>query len=88
MCDVCVCLTHSTLENYAKWQLIKRYLTYLSSDFVSAVVTFTQAVTGEGWRQRYQTCISVVQQAMPIALARPFTDYILPEGTKVGTCWS
>lgn len=72
----------STLENYAKWQLIISYIPKLSSHFVSTVDTFLLNTTGQGSRQRYQTCLSVVQQIMPIALARPFTDYILPPGTK------
>lgn len=28
-------------------------------------------------------CINFVQEAMPIALARPFTEQVLPNGTKV-----
>jgi endothelin-converting enzyme len=72
----------STLENYAKWHLIITYLPALSSDFLTALDTFLLATTGEGSRQRYQTCLSIVQEIMPIALARPFTDFILPRGTK------
>ena len=79
----CDCGLHSTLENYAKWQLILSYIPTLSSDFVSAFDSFSLATTGQGLRQRYQTCLSVVEAVMPIALARPFTDYILPPGTKV-----
>ncbi len=39
--------------------------------------------TGLGEQQRYKTCIGVVQDLLPIALARPYSKYVLPEGTKV-----
>jgi endothelin-converting enzyme len=80
--DVFAAANESTLESYAKWQLIGRYLPRLDSDFLSLVDTFNEATTGQGSRQRYQTCISVTQNIMPLALARPYTDYLLPNGTK------
>lgn len=42
-----------------------------------------QAVSGSGGKERYQECIGLAQTILPIALARPYTDFILPEGTKV-----
>ena len=37
----------SVLENYAKWQLVLRYLPYLSEDFSNAYSAFTLATTGK-----------------------------------------
>lgn len=80
------CVLHSTLENYAKWQFILSFIPALSSDFLSAIDSFLLNTTGHGLRQHNQTCVSAVQTIMPIALARPFTDEILPPGTKVHVC--
>ena len=41
----------------------------------------TSAGRGEG--ERYETCVNVVQEALPIALARPYSQFVLPPGTKV-----
>ena len=39
--------------------------------------------TGRGEGERYETCVNVVQDALPIALARPYSKFVLPPGTKV-----
>ena len=74
---------YRTLENYAKWHLITSYLKYLDESFLAALDDFLKAVYGTGQQERYQTCIDYVQRLMPIALSRPFTDYVLPDGSKV-----
>lgn len=71
-----------SLENYAKWQLVKQYLPYLSEDFAKAYSTFTLATQGRGEGERFETCVNVVQEALPIALARPYSQFVLPPGTK------
>ena len=38
---------------------------------------------GRGEGERYETCVNVVQDALPIALARPYSKFVLPPGTKV-----
>ena len=43
---------------------------------------FTEAVYGSGLRPRNETCLSVVQEVMPIALARPYTEFVLPGAMK------
>ena len=35
---------------------------------------------------RTDTCISLVQSTLPIALARPFVEQYVPRGTKVQSC--
>ncbi|XP_064384785.1 endothelin-converting enzyme homolog isoform X2 [Halichondria panicea] len=72
----------SVLENYAKWQLIRSYIPYLSDNFVNVYYAFTKTTQGSGEQQRYKTCIGVVQDLLPIALARPYSKYVLPQGTK------
>ena len=76
--------THlSTLENYAKWQLIQGFLPYLGENFTTPMYKFTQVTQGSGQKERYKTCISTVQSVLPIALARPYTEFVLMNGTKV-----
>ena len=71
-----------TLRNYVMWQYIKEYVPFLSQDFLDEYYKFTQAVYGVGQRDRNETCLALVQGALPIALARPYTEYVLPGGTK------
>ena len=40
-------------------------------------------VAGRGEGERYEICVNVVQDALPIALARPYSKIVLPPGTKV-----
>lgn len=72
----------SVHENYAKWQLVMSYLPYLSEEFTSALDKFNDEVSGSGGGQRYKECIEVAQDIMPIALAKSYTDFVLPNGTK------
>ena len=46
----------------------------MGQDFLNAYYTFYGAVTGGGERQRYLTCIELVQNSLPMAVARPFVD--------------
>ena len=73
---------NATLLDYVVWQLINGYVQFLSQDFLGVYHNFTLAVYGSGLRSRNETCLSLVQSAMPIALARPYTEYILPGGMK------
>ena len=73
---------NQTLVDYVAWQLIQGYVQYLSKDFLSAYHNFTLAVYGSGSHSRNETCLAMVQSAMAIALARPYTEYVLPGGMK------
>ena len=73
---------HNTVQNYVMWHYVHSYISYLSQDFLQVYHKFTQTVYGSGERNRNETCLAIVQRAMPIALARPYTEYILPGGTK------
>ena len=75
--------TPSTLENYAMWQLIYQYIPYLDQRFLGAYAVYSGVVGLSVQPQRYTTCIGVAQDIMPMALARPYTDFVLPAGTKV-----
>lgn len=46
---------------------------------------FTVTPAGRGEGERFETCVNVVQEALPIALARPYSQFVLPPGTKVNT---
>ena len=75
----------STLENYALWQLVYQYLPYLDQRFLTAYTDYSAVVGLSVQPQRYTTCIGVAQTIMPMALARPYADYVLPTGTKVSS---
>ena len=62
------------LKNYAKWSLVKHYINLMGRDFLDAYYTFTSAVTGNGEKQRYLSCVELVQSSLPMAVARPFVD--------------
>ena len=72
----------STLENYFKWQLARSYVPDLGNDFLSLYYQFHKLVSGEGQQERYLTCIGDIEWVAPMPLARLFTNYILPPGTK------
>ena len=44
---------------------------------------FSKVTSGDGEKDRYKFCISLVQDAMPIALALPYTNVLIPKETKV-----
>ena len=68
------CMYYNTnFTNYS--QLLSVYLTKL--------YMYTVLILGRGDGERYVTCIKVVQEVLPIALARPYSRYVLPPGTKV-----
>ena len=82
MSQVCTCMGVHTcimvctfrLKNYAKWSLVKHYINLMGRDFLNAYYTFTSAVTGNGEKQRYLSCVELVQNSLPMAVARPFVD--------------
>lgn len=80
--DVLAQTDNVTVRDYVMWHYIRGFIPYLSQDFLQVYYNFTRVVTGSGEIDRNQTCLAIVQQAMPIALARPYTEYVLPSGTK------
>ena len=77
------------LNNYFEPDMTQLYVSieaivcHIHLYFVPVHVTI-----GRGDGERYETCIKVVQEAFPIALARPYSKHVLPPGTKVSgfTC--
>ena len=61
---------------------IRGYVPFLSQDFLTVYHKFTEAVYGSGLRPRNETCLSVVQEVMPIASARPYTEFVLPDAMR------
>ena len=74
---------NSVLENYAKWQLVLPYLSLLDSSFRTASFAFRRVTGGDGEKDRYKLCVSLVQEVMPTALALPYTNVLIPKETKV-----
>ena len=58
------------------------YIPYMGSDFLEAYYAFTEVVSGTGKVERYKICVGAVQSFAPMPLARLFTEYILPPGTR------
>lgn len=46
----------------------------MGQNYLDAYYAFYGAVTGGGERQRYLTCVELVQNSLPMAVARPFVD--------------
>ena len=65
------------LETYLMIQL------YVNIDATIMPHTPVHVTIGRDDGERYMTCIKVVQEAFPIALARPYSKHVLPPGTKV-----
>ena len=53
---------------------MKHYITLMGQNFLDAYYAFHGAVSGNGERQRYLTCVELVQNSLPMAVARPFVD--------------
>ncbi len=75
-------LSVSVIENYFKWKLVAGYISLLGEDFLNNYYAFTQATVGSGKVDRYLTCISLLEDIVPFTVARLYTDYVLPEGTR------
>jgi len=70
------------MKNYAKWSMVKHYISLMGQDFLDAYYTFTSAVTGNGERERYLTCVSLVENSLPMAVARPFADKFFTNSSR------
>ena len=85
--QTCMCVSafcsSSTLENYAMWQFIFQYFPYLGQDYLNAYGVYSGKVGLSIQPQRYATCVQVAQSIMPMALARPYTDSVLPAGSRL-----
>ena len=80
---MCIGLCFSAWENYFKWQLVHTYLPYLGTNHLQAIHSFHQATEGVAAdSSRAFTCISALQTVVPYTLARLYTKYILPNGTR------
>ena len=78
--------THRTdvLTNYAKWQLIQRYLPYLDDPCLNAYLEFRGATTLSPVPQnRSEMCIEMAWRDLTFAMTRLFVDFALPEDSRV-----
>ena len=62
------------LQNYAKWQLLSTWITYLNDDIVNDYYEF---------QLLNEFCIDILQWAMPYALGRVYAESVLPNNSKV-----
>uniref|UniRef100_A0A1X7TUR9 Endothelin-converting enzyme 1 n=2 Tax=Amphimedon queenslandica TaxID=400682 RepID=A0A1X7TUR9_AMPQE len=72
----------SVLENYFKWHLVLQYIEYLGNQFLSPYYQYTTSVLGSGKTERYLTCVSSLEDIVPMTVSRLYTDYVLAPGTK------
>ena len=57
---------------------------FLPDDAIrESVLEFKEAVMGKPSKKQREECVSVMESAMPIALARVYAEYILRPGSKV-----
>ena len=77
------CSLYSQWEKYFKWHLINKYIPFLGTNHLQAVQRFRQTVEGIAVdSSRASTCVSDLQIIVPYTLARLYTKYILPDGTR------
>ena len=65
------------MYQYTHWLIL-----FLIVFYVWTVLRNPQADTTPG---NLDSCMALVQRTLPIALARPFVEQFVPEGTKVGS---
>ena len=61
------------------------YVASCSTPAASAYNVIRQTAMGVIGTERSQACVAVVEQIMPLALARVFYEYILPVGSRVSS---
>lgn len=66
-----------TLENYAKWSLVSFYIEYLSDLFIDAINVYLRKTP-----KRFQTCLTLLRNAFPIAIARQYIEEIYPKASR------
>ena len=88
-----VCYTCSTLEDYAKWQLL-----------ISTYVVYTASLPIEIWKASLLnvkfpntvrlvsgttlSCVEHLENSMPLAVARPFVEEFIVNSTQLKVCES
>ena len=71
------------MENYFKWRLVARYFGFLGTDHLQVIQKFHQNIEGLAIdSSRAATCVGILQSVVPYTLARLYTKYILPSGTR------
>ena len=74
---------YSQWENYFKWQLVHKYLPFLGTTHLQAIQAFRQTTEGvSADSSRVFTCVRALQTVVPFTLARLYTKFILPNGTR------
>lgn len=83
-------IASSTLRNYAKWQLMRVFIPGIDEESLAAYNSLKKTATGKSAsdEDRSETCIGVVEQILPMALARSYAEHVLPHGLRVsvGLC--
>ena len=61
-----------------------KFVRVLGQFSIDAYYDFQRATSLRGpIPQKEMTCITVTQQVLPLAIWRPFADFVLPKGAKV-----
>lgn len=74
---------HSTLKNYAKWQLVYQYFDHVDTETLAIIKEFKRVILGKADEEREISCTELVEQIAPLAMARIFVENILPDGATV-----
>ena len=72
------------LKNFAKWRIIYQHEDLVDTDMMALYKEFKRSILGKAVSdERVVDCIESTEQVLPLALARPFIEEILPPGNKV-----
>lgn len=71
------------MKDYAKWQLLYQYLSYVDTETLSIANEIQRIAFGKNDDERAITCVQVVEEVVPLALSRVFVENLLPDGVTV-----
>ncbi len=74
---------HSTLKNYAKWQLVYPFVDHVDTETTAIMKEFKRIAFGKADEERQISCVQIAETIEPLALARVFVENLLPDGYTV-----
>ncbi len=71
------------IENYSKWQFVSQFLSYVDSETRALHKEMKRRTLNRVHDERGVECVQLAESVLPLALARPFVEKLLPKGNTV-----
>ncbi len=71
------------IENYAKWHFVFPLADYLGSNMSAIRKRMRKLTRQKVHDDRGMECVQMAESVLPLALARPFVEKLLPTGNTV-----